>query len=249
MVLHRNALGERRPAARPVGAVERVPHRRVERGFRPHHLDPRPHRARRDRVAGDQPAAADRDHQHVEIGDLLQHLQRDRALAGDDQGVVVGVDPGQVALLRERGGARLRLGNALALEHDLRAIGPGRRHLHVGRRLGHHDGGRNAEARRVVGDRLSVVAGRHGDHAARALRGIERGELGHRAALLERVRYLQVLVFDEHLGAGQRGELGRRQHGRAQDLAGNDPARGFDIGERDHVGPDSYRDYNCSADL
>ena len=72
---------------------------------------------------------------------------------------------------------------------------------------------------RVIGDRLGVVAGRHRDHAARALGGAQRRELGERAALLERVGDLQVLVFDEHLRAGERGEFRRRQHRRAQHLA------------------------------
>ena len=74
---------------------------------------------------------------------------------------------------------------------------------------------------RVIGDRLRVVAGRHGDDAARALGRRQRGELVERAALLERIGDLQVLVFDEDLGAGERRKLRRRQHRRAQHMAGD----------------------------
>ena len=67
--------------------------------------------------------------------------------------------------------------------------------------------------RRVIGHRLGVVAGRHGDDAAVALGLAERGQLVQRAAVLERIGDLQVLVFDVDLGAGQRRQPGRRQHG------------------------------------
>ena len=80
----------------------------------------------------------------------------------------------------------------------------GRRHLHERRRHRHHDGRRNAKAGRVIGDRLGMVAGRHGDDAARPFGCRQRGQLGARAALLERVGDLEILVFDEDLGAGER---------------------------------------------
>ena len=99
-------------AERPLLAVQRVPERRIERRLRADDLDRRLERARRDRDAGDQPAAADRDHQHVEVGHILQHLERDGALPGDDMRIVVRMHPGQAALARQRLGARLRLGDA-----------------------------------------------------------------------------------------------------------------------------------------
>ena len=225
------------PSAR-VLAVQRVPERGIERGLRSDDLDRRLDSARRHRVAGDQAAAADRDHQHVEIGDLLQHFERDRALAGDHARIVVGVNPGETALTCDRLGADLRVGDALAVEHDFGAMRLRRLDLHEWRRHRHHDGGRNPQARGMIGNGLGVVAGRHGDHAAGALDVPERGELVERAALLERVGDLKVLVFDEHLGAGQRGELRRRQHRRAQHLAGDGAARGLDVGDRHaHASP------------
>ena len=145
--------------------------------------------------------------------------------------IVVGMHPDQAALARLGLGARLRLADGLAVEQHLRAMRLGRRHLHERRRHRHHDGRGDAEARRVIGDRLGVVAGRHGDDAARPLGRRQRGELGARAALLERVGDLEIFVFDEDLGAGQRRQPRRRQHRRAQHMAGDDAPRGFDVGQ------------------
>ena len=58
----------------------------------------------RDGAAGDQAAATDRHHQHVKLGCGLEQLEPDRALAGDDGGIVVGVDEGEPFLLLEPAG-------------------------------------------------------------------------------------------------------------------------------------------------
>ena len=58
-------------------------------------------------------------------------------------------------------------------------------------------------------------------------------ELDQRAAVLERIGDLQILVFDEDLGAGERRQLRRRQHRRAQHRAGDDAAGGLDVGDGD----------------
>ena len=83
-ILDRDAFRQSRPADRAIAALERVPHRRIKQGFRAEDFDLRIARFCRDRIAGDQPAAADRDHQNIEVGHLLQHLKRDGALPGDD---------------------------------------------------------------------------------------------------------------------------------------------------------------------
>ena len=56
---------------------------------------------RRDGAAGDQPAAADRHHQRVQVRDLTEHFQGDRALTGDDEGIVKGVDEDEPLALGE----------------------------------------------------------------------------------------------------------------------------------------------------
>ena len=87
------------PTARLL-AVQRVPHRRIERALDADDLDRGFDRPRGDRIAGDQSAAADRDHQHVEVGRLLQHFERDGALPGDHVRIVIGMHPDQRALAR-----------------------------------------------------------------------------------------------------------------------------------------------------
>ena len=104
--------------------------------------------------------------QEVEIGIVLQDLEADGALAGDDVGIVVGMHEHQVLLGRQlarvdRGGV-----DAVAVQDHARAEARGALDLGEGRPLRHHDGGGNAEALRVIGDALRVVAGRHGDDAA-----------------------------------------------------------------------------------
>ena len=46
------------------------------------------------------PAAADRNHQHIEVADSLEHFERDGALPGDDGGIVIGMDQDEVAVRR-----------------------------------------------------------------------------------------------------------------------------------------------------
>src|ERR1043166_3532216 len=78
-----------------------------------------------------------------------------------------------------------------------------------------------------------MVAGGHGNDAAPAFGVREGREFGKRAALLERIGDLEVLVLHVHRRAGKFGEARRRQHGRAQHVAGDDAPRGFDMVERD----------------
>ena len=238
-ILDRDAFGQRRPADRPAFIVQRVPHRRIKRGFGADDLDLGLHRACGDGIAGNQTAAADRDHQHVEIGSFLQHLERDGALPGDDARIVVGMHQRESAFGQDLLAARLRFRHAFAVEHHLGAVRLGRRHLHERRRHRHDDGRRNLEPRGVIGHRLGVIAGRHGDDAALALGLAERGELHQRAAVLERIGDLQIFVFDVDVGAGERRQPRRRQHGRAQHGALDHATGCFDIRNCDAQSPAS----------
>ena len=80
------------PRIGTICAFDHVVHRWVKRGLHANDTRVRLERFGRDRHAGDQPAAADRHDQHVEIGHCRQHLERDRPLAGDHQGIVIGMD-------------------------------------------------------------------------------------------------------------------------------------------------------------
>src|SRR6185437_9856446 len=132
-------------------------------------------------------AAADRDHDAIEVGNILQHLAGDSALAGHDAFVVIWVDQRQLALDLDALAARLRFRYALAVKHDFGAMRFRGRYFDERRRHWHDDDRRNFEPRGVVCHRLRVIAGRHGDDAAPALGLVERGELDQRAAILERI--------------------------------------------------------------
>jgi hypothetical protein len=146
------------------------------------------------------------------------------------------MNPDQIAFGRDLFGARLRLGNRFAVKHHGGAAGFGRLDLHERRRHRHDDSRRYAEAAGVISHGLGVIAGRHGDHAAAALGGRKRRELDVGATFLERIGDLQILVFYENLGAGERRERRRRKERCAQHLALDDTAGGFDIGKRHHAG-------------
>ena len=105
--------------------------------------------------------------------------------------------------LGEMRGVRGGLGQGFAVQHDLGTPCGGAGDL--GRRgvTRHHDGGGDAQQLRVPRHRLGVVAGRHRDHAARALgRGQQRQAVG-RAALLERAGDLQIVELQHDVDAGR----------------------------------------------
>ena len=221
---HRDALGQARLGRGQLQALEGRVHAREVLGLHAHDLDLGLDLARRQGHARDHAAAAHRHHQHLELRRGGQHLERDRALARDHPRVVVGVDHGEAALGRQgqRRGARVL--EAVAGEHDLRPEAARALHLHGGREGRHHDHRRNAQALRVVGHALGVVAGRHGDHAACTLHRIERQQAVERAALLEARGELQVLELEPDLGTGDGRKRARMQAGRVLDLA-REPGR------------------------
>ena len=121
-------------------------------------------------------------------GHVLEQLEPERALAGDDRRVVERVHERQPAALgaferRDQAGV-----DARAADVDDRAL-PARgldlRHRRVG---GDEDLARHAAGRRRGGQRLGVVARGGGHDAARAALLAERGQLGGDAADLERAR-------------------------------------------------------------
>jgi hypothetical protein len=90
------------------------------------------------RAAGDQPAAADRHEQQVELAGVLVQLQRDGPRARHHVRIVERVHEVQPALLRERERQRLTILAVAVVADDVRAIGLRRGEL---ARLG---GGRGA---------------------------------------------------------------------------------------------------------
>ena len=195
--LDADAVGDRRLAAFAMAVVDRVPRRREALGLHADDVQVGAERLRRRRHAGDQAAAADGDDQGVDLGLLGEHLERDRALAGDHRQVVERMDDGVAALLGELQAGDARVLEGVADEDDLGAEAARVLDLHARGEARHDDRRRDAHALRVVGDRLGVVAGRDREHALGALGGRELRHLVERAALLERGGELQVLELEE----------------------------------------------------
>ena len=112
-----------------------------------------------------QPAAADGHQDDVHVGQVLEDLIGDGALAGGHLQVVEGVDIGQPLLLRQLGGQLGGLVKDLTVEDDLGPVVLGIVHLHQGGGGGHDDGGGHAGGLGSVGHALGVVAGGGGDQA------------------------------------------------------------------------------------
>src|SRR5438105_11129701 len=112
----------------------------------------------------------------------------------------------------ERGSVRLVV--ALTGEHSLGAGALDRGELRERNTDREYDAGRNPKELRRECDALSVIAGRRGDHAVRALALVLVHERVQRAADLERAGLLQVLELEVDLAAGESrqrvGLLGRR---------------------------------------
>ena len=169
------------------------------------YLDARAHRLRRDRAAGEQTAAANRDHQRIQVRRVLQQFQRQRALARHH------VDDRR---RDARTPVRVRLASVSACAAASASVSPcsttrgapggGARHLGGRREFRHHDrGAAIAEQPRMPRHRLGVVAGRHRDHAAlpRSASLSSASRLAAPRSLKAPVD-LQVFQLQHHLGAG-----------------------------------------------
>ena len=143
--------------------------------------------------AADEAAAADGHDDGFDVGDLLEQFEADGALAGDDFGVVEGMDEGAALFDAAAQGFVAGFVVACAVEDDFSAVAARGGDFDLRRGQRHDDLGANAARGSVKGDALRVIAGAGGDHAALALRFAEREELVECAALLERAGALQVL--------------------------------------------------------
>ena len=137
---------------------------------------------------------------------MPQHLHGHRALTGDDERVVERMDEDAARGRRERLAARLGIGVAVAVQHDLGAEVAHRAHLDGRRGLGHDDEGGKAEVAGRVGHALRVVAGARRDDAAAAFAVVEVRHAVVGAAQLEAEDRLHVFALEEHLAAQARRE-------------------------------------------
>ncbi len=146
---------------------------------------------------GEETAAAHRRHHDVELGHVLEELERRRALSGDDVGMVVGRDQRAAGACQHLRRGRLpRRLVRLALD-DVAAVLIHRAPLHGVGVPRHDDVRRDAAHARRQRQRLGVVARAVGHDARRRHLVGELEQRVGRAAELERTDLLQVLTFEE----------------------------------------------------
>ena len=190
--------------AMPSAIVKPGPSGSVPAACTPTIRTPGLHRAQRERDAGGEPAAADRDEHRVDVVHLLGELEADRPLAGDDDADprTGGRTSRRVSATYARAASR-RVLDRRARQLDLGAVVARRLDLRHRRVLRHEDARVRADLARRPRDRLPVVAGARRDDAGRALLGRQRRDPVVRAADLERAGALEVLRLEMHLAAAR----------------------------------------------
>ena len=165
--VHLPAKGALSPSATLDGRIGTISPAAIPRAsaFEPLWLDAvdtgaRPERLHRGRDAAGEPAAADPDDDDVHVGQVLDDLQADRALAGDRDRVVERVDERQAARIADALHLRPGLGRVGPVEDHLRAVAAAGIHLGADRRGRHDDGGSHADDPGGHGHRGRVVARR-----------------------------------------------------------------------------------------
>ena len=224
-----DAVGERRHRAR--GRVD-AGVGSARRGLHADHPHVGHERLDGDGDAARQPAPAERHDDARQVVEVLDQLESERALSGDDGGVVERVAERPAVL----GGELLRRCHRVVERRptldDRRAVGLARLDLGDRRARWHEDVARDAVVAGGERHRRRVVAGAAGGDA-RLGPIAQRVELVHRAADLERPRPLEVLRL-EHDRAAEPLRQRRRRHDRG--VLGDGPgdlAGGLDVGERD----------------
>ena len=149
--------------------------------------------------AGDESAAAHRHDDGVHIGQLVEDLEADGALPGDDLLVIVGVDEGHARLFLQLDSLVVGIVIGAGHEADLRAEVLGVLHLHDGCAVRHTDDAPDAPAGSGQRHALRVVACRAGDDALVALLLGELADFIISAAHLEAAGHLQVLGLEVEL--------------------------------------------------
>ena len=112
-----------------------------------------------ERHTGKQSAAANRNDDRIEIGDLLENLQTHRALSRDNRRIVIAIDVSEPAFLRDLVRLFFRFAEILSVQHDCRAELLAIGHFDQRGVLGHHHRRWYAENFALIPERLSMVSG------------------------------------------------------------------------------------------
>ena len=152
--------------------------------------------------AGDQTAPANRHDHSFQLRALLEQLEADGALPGDDGDVVEGVQKDLALLAGQLQGVFASFVVIHAVEDYVAAIILRGCHLDEGRGGGHDDGAANAALRGVIGDGLRVVSRRGANYAALLFLRAEQQDFVERAAFLVSAGHLQIFELEVDLLAG-----------------------------------------------
>ncbi len=204
---HGDAVGERADALErdEPSRAQRVVHARRLVRLDADDLDARVAILQEGADAADQPAAADGDEYRIgHARPLALDLGADRALAGDDVGIVERMHEAKALGRFELTSVRVGVVVRHAVQHGLAAERDDGVDLDRGRRLRHHDDGPQSALAGRERDALRVIACRAANDAVRELRIRRLRDLVIRAAQLEREHGLQVLALQVHVAAEAR---------------------------------------------
>ena len=181
--------------------------------------------------AADEAAAADGHDDSFDVRDLFEQFEGDGALAGDDFGIVEGMDEGAAFFEAAAHGLVAGLVVAGAVEDHFRAVAARGGDLNQRRGKRHDDLGADAARRGVKRDALRVIAGAGCDHSAFAF-GLRKGEeLVERTALLERASALQVFQLQVQRQAHEFRKMVREMARGNMDCLADTRSRDLNAGE------------------
>ena len=165
--------------------------------------------------AREESAPADADQEDVEIRNVFEQLERDRALTRDHVRIVVRRHERGAAFARDRPGEFRAIHRGALVEDHFGAVFARRRDLGCRRVEGHDDDGGRAQQVRRERYALRVVAARKGHHAAGPRAGVELRDPVIGAAELERAHALQVFTLQKDARSRARVERARGDDRRA----------------------------------
>ena len=145
--------------------------------------------------------------------------------------VIKSMDIGQTTLFGKQHGMRIGLVVIAAENDDFCAMAAGLLDLHHWRCAGHDDRRGNSEVLGVIGQTLSMIAGRGGNDAGLSLALVHQQQGVERAAFLIGCGELQILKFEKNFCPAEFRQRDTLERWRVDDPALDPVMRGFHIVE------------------
>src|SRR5687768_10824940 len=184
--------------------------------------------------ARDQSGTADRDDDRLHARGLLEDLDAQRSLAGDDVFVVVRGKEGEPLRFRKLQGTRSCIDHVVAVQLDGGAELTAVRDFDQRRELRHDDGHRDAKQAAVIGHAQRVVACRCCNDAAAPLFRRQAQQGIACPAFLEAAGALQIIELAPDARTGELRERNRLDAGRFVNAATDAFPRGEHVVQRNH---------------